>query len=322
MSVKCELCEEEFGSITGNHLKSAHNTDIFEYRRMFPNAGMVSEEMRHSISEKLMGYKHTEEAKQAMGKAKLGNQYGLGSTYVHTEEAKRKMSKAKLGNHYSLGYVHTEEARQAMSKAQMGNQNALGSHGTLGHVHTKETRKKMSEAKLDNQYFLGHIHTEETKQAISKVMSKAMLGNQNALGNVPTEESKQLMSEAHKEQWKDPKFADMMAKAQNRRPNGPELQLQSVLDKHSPGEWKYTGDGTFWIEGKNPDFMNVNGKKQVIEIFGYHWHDPYYFPNRLSEEELIAHYKGYGFDCLVFWEYDVYNEEEVVERVKSFQVAK
>ena len=110
-----------------------------------------------------------------------------------------------------------------------------------------------------------------------------------------------------------------MSEAQHLKPNERELQLQFVLDKHFPGEWKYVGDYQFGLGGAYPDFMNVNGKKQVVEVFGYYWHSPSYFPNRMSEEELIAHYKGYGFDCLVFWEYDVYNEEEVVRRVKEMR---
>ena len=109
----------------------------------------------------------------------------------------------------------------------------------------------------------------------------------------------------------------MMAEAQGRKPNGRELQLQSVLDRHFLNEWKFVGDGQFNLGGRNPDFMNVNSKKQVIEVFGYYWHDPVLFPNRPTEEELIAHYKSFGFDCIVFWEYDVYNEEEVVTRVKK-----
>ena len=215
----CMLCGEEFDRVSGMHLKSAHNVDVFEYRRMFPNAITMSEENR-----------------QSMGEAHKGNQYALGN-------------------------VHTEETRQAMREAVTG-----------------------------NQYFLGHVHTGETKQA---------------------------MRESMKEQWKDPEFQQRWSKSVHMKPNGPERQLQSVLDKHSPGEWKYTGDGTFWIEGKNPDFTNVNSKKQVIEIFGYYWHDPNLFPNRMSEEELIAHYKEYGFNCIIFWEFDVYNEEEVIERIKQ-----
>ena len=189
----------------------------------------------------------------------------------------------------------SEETRQRLSESLRGNTCALGFR------QTEEARRRMSESKK------GREVSEETRQRMSVSLR----------GRVMSEETKRRRSESQAELWRDPEYARMMLMAQNRKPNGPELQLQSVLDKHFPGEWKFVGDGSFWIEGKNPDFINVNERKCVIEIFGYYWHDPTFFPNRLSEEELIAHYKRYGFDCLVFWEYDVCNEEEVVGRLNE-----
>ena len=290
--IKCMLCGEEFSQITWSHLKSAHNMDTSEYRRMFPNASMMSEEMY-----------------QAMSEAQMGNQHALG--HVCAEEAKQAMSKAKLGNQNALGnmYVRTEETKQAVSKAMLGNQNALG------YIHTEEAKRKVGEAQMGNQHALGYVQSEKTKQ----LRSEAMLGKQNALGYIHTEEAKQRMSESMKETWEDPEFQQRWSEGMHMKPNEPELQLQCTLDKHFPGEWRYVGDGRVRLGRHNPDFININGKKQVIEVFGVYWHDPDMFPNRLSEEELIAYYKDYGFDCLVFWEYDVYIEDEVVERVSKWQ---
>ena len=278
MPIKCMLCNEEFGQITGSHLKSAHNMDSLEYQRMFPNAGIMSEEAWRKISEANVGNQNalgcvrSKETKQLLREAQMG--------HVTTEETRRRMSEANTGNQYALGHVHTEESKQLMREAALGNKCAMGN------VHTEETRQKMREASLGNQYHLGLVHTEEAKQK----MREAMMKN-----------------------WKDPEFQRRWSESVHMRPNEPECQLQSVLDKHFPGEWKYTGDGTFWIKGKNPDFTNVNGKKQVIEIFGYYWHDDD------EVEPRIAHFKEYGFDCIIFWEFDVYDEEEVVGRVKTFK---
>ena len=300
-----------------------------------------------------LGYVHDEKSRQAISRANMGNRNALGT--VQSEEAKQKIREAMLGNQYALGLVHTEKTRREISEANLGrqlsegakqkireamlgNQYGLGNRGFSGHRHTEETkqalrevslgkryalgntfkhtekaRQDMCKSKLGNQYGLGYEHTEEAKQAIGE----SKLGNQNFLGCVHTEETKRLMSESHKELWKDSEYAKWMSEKWCRKPNGPECQLQGVLDNHFLNEWKYVGDGSFWVEGKNPDFMNVNGKKCVIEIFGYYWHDPIIFPNRLSEEELIAHYRKCGFECIVFWEFDVYNEEEVVARVKE-----
>jgi len=37
--------------------------------------------------------------------------------------------------------------------------------------------------------------------------------------------------------------------------------------------FRYVGDGSFWIGNANPDFVDSNGKKICVEIFGEYWHD-------------------------------------------------
>jgi hypothetical protein len=119
--------------------------------------------------------------------------------------------------------------------------------------------------------------------------------------------------------WADDEFARMMWKAQHKCPNFPEEYLLKVLDKNFSGLWEYTGDGRFRIKGRNPDFKSIDNI-HLLEIFGYYFHNPYYFPKRPSEEELIAHYEKYGFKCLIFWQYDVFDEKDVVEKVKEFML--
>jgi len=78
-----------------------------------------------------------------------------------------------------------------------------------------------------------------------------------------------------------------------------ESYLEYWLNRNKPGEYKYVGSSReVCIGGKFPDFINVNGKKEVIELFGFYWH---------SEEEVekkIEHYKKYGFNCKVIWDYE------------------
>ena len=97
-------------------------------------------------------------------------------------------------------------------------------------------------------------------------------------------------------------------------PNVPEKQINDYLQKFCCGEYKYTGDGSFWTEGMNPDFVNINGQKKTIEHFGCYWHAcPKCFPNRKIREGgvagyRIAKYKEHGWDCLVVWEHEMKNE--------------
>jgi len=152
----------------------------------------------------------------------------------------------------------------------------------------------------------GHEVTESVRQLMSE----------NRSGIRRTLETRRKMSKSHLENWQNPDYARSVLS--HRKPNGVELWFQSVLDERFPGEWKYVGDGQVWLSGRNPDFLNVNGRKLVIEVFGFYYHDPYYFSNRPTEEELLALYRKFGFGCLVFWEYDMFDEEAVVARVSSF----
>lgn len=94
-------------------------------------------------------------------------------------------------------------------------------------------------------------------------------------------------------------------------PNRSEFLLGYFLEKSFPGLFRYN---RMEVGGKIPDFIGTNGRKIIIELFGSYWHDPLVFPNRLSEEELVAHYKSCGYDCLIIWEYELI-EEGVVSKV-------
>ena len=300
MSVRCMLCNEELGMVTGSHLRCRHGTTADEYRKRFPDAPTFvhSEETKRLIREAGMGntyslgHTHSEETKQLMREAHIGK--------VHSEETKKLQSDANVGNTYALGYTHSVRAKELIRKALMGIE------------RSEETRKLLSETSMGNANALGCTRSEETR----KLMSEANLGK------VLSEETRKLLSERHRENWKDPDYARRMMGAQHQKPNGSELQLQSILDKHFPGEWEYVGDGKDskdWFGGRNPDFIHANGRKQVIELFGIYWHDPILFPNRMSEEELVAHYKKYSIDCLVVWEYDIFDEDVVVRAVRGLE---
>lgn len=114
-------------------------------------------------------------------------------------------------------------------------------------------------------------------------------------------EYRQKMSKIVSKLWKSEEFTSKMADAHSFRPNKVELKLKEILDYWYEGEWKYTGDFTFWINGKNPDFVNCNGQKLIIEMFGDYWHrndDP---------NARISHFAEFGYRTLVIWENELHN---------------
>lgn len=93
----------------------------------------------------------------------------------------------------------------------------------------------------------------------------------------------------------------------NRPPTLPEKLLGAYLERNFPREWAYNGkDNEGLVIGRKvPDFININGKKEVIEVFGEYWH-------REDEvEEKIEHYRGFGFGCTIIWDYDCWFPEEL-----------
>lgn len=94
----------------------------------------------------------------------------------------------------------------------------------------------------------------------------------------------------------------------------PELIFEQICERNNL-PFKYTGDGSFWI-GKNPainpDFVECNGKKIVVEIFGY-WHNPL---KRHCKIRYSATFKGrkkilkkHKWTLIVFWQEDLERED-------------
>lgn len=98
-----------------------------------------------------------------------------------------------------------------------------------------------------------------------------------------------------------------------------EQSLGALLDRNFPGQWKFVGLGDVMIGGKNPDFINVNGRKAVIELFGDYWHGEKMTgkPRVVVEEERIDHFRNYGLSCVVVWERELKDETTLLARLKG-----
>lgn len=98
----------------------------------------------------------------------------------------------------------------------------------------------------------------------------------------------------------------------HRKPNKIESALLELLNERFPHEWRYTGDGSFIIEHFKPDYVNCNGRKLIIELFGDYWH--------VQEDIKIKEkaYREFGYGLLVIWEHELKDEQAVIAKVKQF----
>lgn len=192
-------------------------------------------------------------------------------------------------NHPFYGKHHTKETRQKIRE----NTPVLtgGDNSHFGKHLSEEHKKKLSEAHK------GKIHSEEHKRKIGDAIS----GEKHPFyGKHHTEEAKQKMREGRKN-VKMPKTHTL-----------PELKFEEICEKHKL-PFRYVGDSSLWIgeeKGKklNPDFIEANGKKIVVEIFGDYWHSP--LLNRSLREGANLnyrkeHYKRHGWDSFFLWESDL-----------------
>jgi len=139
-------------------------------------------------------------------------------------------------------------------------------------------------------------------------------------------------SKAQKDSWKnktDEEKEDLFRKvfkACERKPNDTELLVDNMIRTIKPDEFKYVGDFQVWIGGRNPDWININGKKQIIEFFGDYFHGEErrrkkykdFFTNKEHEQDRIDHFRKYGFDCLIIWENELNDKGALYNKIKSF----
>jgi very-short-patch-repair endonuclease len=101
--------------------------------------------------------------------------------------------------------------------------------------------------------------------------------------------------------------------------NRAEAKLERFLKIAFPGEFKYVGDKQVCIGRRFPDFINVNGRKELIELFGDHVHGPEFTGRRRCDESRSkkAHYKKFGFRTAVVWTKQLNNEEKLLQSIQQ-----
>ncbi len=237
---------------------------------------------------------------------------------------------AKVGNryinHHALEFKYSNKGKHHTDEWKLNN-----SKLHKGKVTSEETKRKMSlvakgrnmsiPVKVSADLRRGTKHTNATKEK----MARAHKGkNNHFFGKKHTEEAKRKNSKWHKKAYTDPEYKKMvienaMLGKKNRaiineqlKPNKPESKLLDFLALHHPKEWKYVGDGSVVFGSKNPDFINVNGKKLIIELFGDYWH------RNDSVRKRMAVFKPFGFRTLVVWERELKNQKALIKKINRF----
>ncbi len=107
-----------------------------------------------------------------------------------------------------------------------------------------------------------------------------------------------------------------LCKTTRKYPNRKEQQLNKLLKCLFGSEYKFVGNGKVIINGFNPDFINVNGQKKIIEFYGDYWHN---LPNyKIRDKRRLKIYKRYGYKTLIIWERELKNIDLLTNKIKNF----
>jgi len=133
---------------------------------------------------------------------------------------------------------------------------------------------------------------------------------------------RQLDSKRIKKLWeKDKKYRERvlgnLLKTLDKRPNRAEQTLIDIIQRNNL-PFEYVGDGKVIISGLVPDFINTNGRKELIELFGEYWHTIRATRPTQTEHGRGAIFKKFGYRTLIIWEKELEDESQVVAKIKNF----
>lgn len=183
-----------------------------------------------------------------------------------------------------------------------------------GKRHSKNTKELMSDRKMENppNYWLGKKRSIRDRKKMSEAQIRLY---ENGYINPATGKSypSNKKGKTLEEFYGVERAKEIVKKMLNiRSPNNAENKLNEFLQETLPNEYKYVGTGEFILGGRCPDFLNINGKKKLIELFGIRWH------KKEEEIERKEYFKRYGFDTLIIWEPELKDKEKLKEKIMEF----
>jgi len=253
--------------------------------------------------EMMSGRECSEETRNKISKSQIGK--------TISEETKRKIALTRKGKSLEewLGSKEKADAYRLKKSLLMKGKTFKD---RFGEERAKEIIKKTSD-KLK-----GRTHTLETRKKMS-IKKKEHWKDPNVTYN--QKEWREMKGRNTSQRLLDPEYCKMMQQALHMKPNKPETLLINLF-KDLNLDFKYVGDFSVIINGKNPDFIDEE-KSLIIEFFGDYWHGEKYrndgISNETHEQQRIEHFQQQGYECLIIWETDLQeNLQETVNKILEF----
>lgn len=308
--ITCRICGKQYRRIFGKHLKFNHpEIDTDEYRRMFPNAPIQSEE----------DYKNT-----------------IKNSGKHMKDPKYKKMFSEMirgeknPNHKSNTTESERKSRSPYSKEFIGWENEDQRKEFISNVN----KNKPNQTQLD--YWIDKGYTEE--EAISKRRARQTTFTlEKCIAKYGEEDGRKIFTE------RQIKWQDSLLKNGNLKQgySKSSQELFNELKNYLSTEIKYaTNGGEFKLPKKNGgvwiyDFTDIDNKK-IIEYHGDHYHAnpimfnendlPHPFRKTKTAQEIwtkdnekIETAKEFGFDTFIIWDSEFRkNRKNTIEKCLNF----
>ena len=179
---------------------------------------------------------------------------------------------------------------------------------------SEESKRNKAAARMGKHY---SAKTEFKKGLVpwnaGKNWPPEMIERMSAAHKDPSAETREKMSKAKKGKHHS---AEVIKKMLTRRtPTSLEMKFQCIIDKNGL-PYKFVGDGSFMIGRKNPDFININGEKTVVEVYSRYYKLRHAETIQEWKEERQRVFEEYGWAAIFFDETQV-NEENVVRQLRT-----
>lgn len=251
---------------------------------------------------------------------------GAQRRWSRPEERQKDSERSKLCSPFKIG--HKEPNKGKTLEEIYGKERAKEIYYKIS-IAPKEKRAKIMHEKWQDPVFREKVRNGQLNWWKTPEGQEQKISNSNFLKNIRAN-TEVYQSEAYRrkigdisiKRWQNRDYALSVIRAINKEPNKKEMKLSYILRHIAPHEFRYNGDARLGVilAGKTPDFVNINGKKQVVELFGDYWHGELRTGRNKETEEnrLIKLYDSVGFHCLIIWEKELKDKQQVEKRIKGF----
>jgi len=169
---------------------------------------------------------------------------------------------------------------------------------------TKETDIRVKNAAIKRSKTLKGVSTGRswnkglTKETDERVKGNALGISKGLKGKRLSLKHRKALKESHNTLEYRNNGLKRAVLAQGKIPSSYEKRIMELVKKYKL-PYKYVGDGKVWIDGKNPDFINVNHQKIIVEVYA-NWRHPKNYENRRAK-----FFAKYGYKVIFINEKDL-----------------